>query len=53
MNPLDLSEIMLLSIANGEADTVVADAKTNIGIQIKVLMPELFSRMMKQRIKQY
>jgi dehydrogenase/reductase SDR family member 7B len=50
MSPSELSEKILLNMANGVADIVVADAKTCIGILLKVLMPQLFASMMKKRI---
>jgi dehydrogenase/reductase SDR family member 7B len=50
MSPSELSERILLNMADGVADIVIADAKTCIGILLKVLMPQLFASMMKKRI---
>lgn len=53
MDPKELGQKILLSVMKGEADVLVADAKTCMGVLLKVLMPELFASMMKQRIEKY
>lgn len=50
MEPSELALQILSDMADGIADVVVADAKTRIGILLKVLMPQLFASMMKKRL---
>ena len=50
MEPSALAQQILVVMAGGVADVVVADAKTRIGILLKVLMPQLFASMMKKRV---
>lgn len=53
MDPSELGMKILISVAKGDADILIADAKTSMGVLLKVLMPELFASMMKQRIEKY
>lgn len=50
MDPAELAEKILVNMAGGVADILVADAKTRIGILLKVLMPQMFASMMKKRM---
>lgn len=50
MDPSELAMKILLNMADGVADILIADAKTRIGVLLKVLMPQLFASMMKKRM---
>ena len=49
MDPAELAQRVLLSMAEGVCDVVIADTKTCIAIEMKVLMPQIFASIMAKR----
>ena len=49
MDPSVLAQKILLSMADGVCDLVIADTKTCIAIEMKVLMPQAFASIMAKR----
>jgi dehydrogenase/reductase SDR family protein 7B len=49
MEPEVLADKILFSLAKGEADVLIADAKTHAAVLMRATMPEAFAWVMKKR----
>eukprot|EP01041_Mallomonas_annulata_P001583 gene1583-3059_t len=48
LNPTKVAEEVLLGIAKGSADVIIADTKTSLAIQIRTLFPEFMARYLRK-----